>query len=114
MFAAATDERTLFVFLSAGDAIAYCEGIDVENGDWIFWDERGSALVADFVVPNHPGTYAICSGTYQFVPSNGLPTLEEGLARILQIDSNPYFKTISDVRAHLASVNQVSQPTPAG
>lgn len=108
IFAAATDEGTLFVFPSLEDAIAYCEGIDVEDGGWLFWNENGSALVADFVVPNHRGRHTICSGAYQLVPASSLPSLEEVLARILQMDRNPYFTDLSDVRVHLASASQAS------
>ena len=84
----------------------------MEDGVWLFWDEGGGALVADFVVPNRRNEHAICSGTYRLVPAIGLPTLEETLARILQMERNPYFAQLSDVRVHLAGANQGHPSTP--
>lgn len=41
IFALATDYRSLFVFASVVEAVAHCEGIDVEDGGWAFWDGAG-------------------------------------------------------------------------
>lgn len=107
IFAAATDEGTLLVFQSPADAIAYCEGIDVEDGGWLFWNESGNALAADFITPNHRGNHVIGSGMYRLVPADGLPPLEEALACIHRMDRNPHFADISDIRVHLASAKQL-------
>jgi hypothetical protein len=42
LFALSTDDRTLMVFGDAADAVAYCEGRDVAEGGWRFWDAAGS------------------------------------------------------------------------
>ena len=34
IFAFDTDDRSLMVFSSEAEAIAYCEGVDVEEGGW--------------------------------------------------------------------------------
>ena len=109
IFAAATDENTLFVFASIAEAIAYCEGIDVEDDGWIFWDDAGNALSAEFLTPNHRGRFAIGGGTCRLVQASGKPTLTEFIASIRHIDGNPYFSTLSAVREHLAPAAQVSQ-----
>ena len=104
IFAAATDENTLCIFASAADAIAYCEGIDVEDGGWRFWDESGNPLSAEFLTPNHRERFTICSGTYRLVQSSSQPTLSESISGIRHIDGNPYFATLSAVQLHLATM----------
>jgi hypothetical protein len=68
IFAFATDDKGLEVFLSKEEAIAYCEGIDVENGEWLFWDEYGASLEAKFSIPNKKGRFSVVSGKYDLVP----------------------------------------------
>ncbi|MDR6674377.1 hypothetical protein [Xanthomonas sp. 1678] len=109
IFATATDENTLFVFDSIAEAIAYCEGIDVEDGSWIFWDEAGNALSAEFIMPNHHGRLTVGDGAYRLVQAPDQPTLAESLSSIFHIDGNPHFATLSAVGAHLATAAQVSR-----
>ncbi|WAC63717.1 hypothetical protein OVA13_04490 [Pseudoxanthomonas sp. SL93] len=109
IFAAATDENTLFVFASISEAIAYCESIDVEDGGWIFWDHAGNALSAEFLTPNHRGRFTVGGGTYRLVQVSGKPTLTESIASIHHINGNPYFSTLSAVHEHLATPTQVPQ-----
>jgi len=109
IFALATDENTLFVFASVTDAIAYCEGIDVEDGGWSFWDHAGCALDAEFLIPNHRNGFTVGNGSYRLVPMSDKASLRDSLTSAWQIGDNAYFPTLSAVRAHLASVAQVSQ-----
>ncbi|WP_369915442.1 hypothetical protein AB8810_02245 [Xanthomonas sp. NCPPB 3005] len=109
IFAVATDENTLFVFATIAEAIAYCEGIDVEDGGWIFWDDVGDALSAEFLTPNHPSRFAVGGGTYRLTQATDKPTLTESIAAIRHIDGNPHFATLSAVQEHLATAVQVSQ-----
>ena len=109
IFAAATDENTLFVFASIAEAITYCESIDVEDGGWIFWDDSGRALSAEFLIPNHRARFAVVGGTYRLVQVSGKPTLTESIASIHHINGNPYFSTLSAIQEHLATVTQVPQ-----
>ncbi|MFN9707660.1 MAG: hypothetical protein ACK53K_04400 [Burkholderiales bacterium] len=39
IFALSTDDKTLMVFASETEATAYAEGIDVEDGGWLFFDD---------------------------------------------------------------------------
>src|SRR6266498_1398186 len=48
IFAFATDDRTLFVFPNEAKACSYAEGIDVEDGVWLFFAEDGTPLVPAF------------------------------------------------------------------
>ncbi|PPJ43928.1 MULTISPECIES: hypothetical protein [unclassified Pseudoxanthomonas] len=109
IFAAATDERTLFVFPSAEDAVVYCEGIDVEGDGWLFWDEAGRALAPEFITPNHRGRFSIGSGKYVLVPAPHNCSLVVTLAELSHLDSNPHFHDFSSVLAHLAKVARTPQ-----
>ena len=55
IFAVATDERSLYAFASEEEAIAKCEGLDVEAAGWLFWDSAGNPLEAEFLTPNKRG-----------------------------------------------------------
>lgn len=103
IFAAASDENTLFVFASTTEAIAYCEGVDVEDGGWLFWDEDGNALRAEFLTPTHRGRLTVGGGTYHLVRAPDLPVLAASLPLIRHIDGNPRFATLAEVADYLAS-----------
>ncbi|MEF3081091.1 hypothetical protein V3391_02525 [Luteimonas sp. SMYT11W] len=55
IFAVETEERSLTVFPTEGDVVAYCEGLDVEVATWLFWAADGSPLEAEFITPNKRG-----------------------------------------------------------
>ncbi|GAB3345287.1 hypothetical protein [Marilutibacter aestuarii] len=103
IFAVATDEATLMVFPGAGEAIGYCEAIDVEDGGWLFWDETGTALAPRFFVPNHRGPFVVGGGRYDLVPAPHLAGLDQDMAAIRQLEANPYFPTLEAVESHLAN-----------
>lgn len=109
IFALATDENTLFVFASFTDVMAYCEGIDVEDGVWNFWDHTGCALGAEFHAPNHRVGFTAGNGSYRLVPMRDKATLGESLPSIRQIGDNPHFSSLAALQAHLASITQVPQ-----
>ncbi|KAF1721241.1 hypothetical protein [Pseudoxanthomonas wuyuanensis] len=109
IFAVATDERTLFVFSSAAAANAYCEGIDVEDGGWLFWDEAGTALAPEFLTSNYRDKFTVGSGTYQLVPAPHRPLLAEVITEINHLEANPYFADLSAVRTHFAIATRTSQ-----
>lgn len=109
IFALATDERTLMVFSTPGEAIAHCEGIDVEDGLWLFWAESGAPLEPVFLTPNYRDSIGVGSGTYQLVLSQLLPGLAQVLGEINAIGANPFFPSIQTVQTHLAQVPQVPQ-----
>lgn len=103
IFAVATDEMSLLVFATAEEAIAYCEGIDVEAGDWMFWDERGVALSPEFLAPNYRARFVVGSGKYRLAATPTLPALKQVLAGLRSIEANPSFATLAAVQAYLAT-----------
>jgi hypothetical protein len=48
IFAYAVDDRSLMAFSTTAEAIAYAEPLDVSDGNWLFFDERGQALCPQF------------------------------------------------------------------
>ncbi|MBB4128356.1 hypothetical protein GGR77_003683 [Xanthomonas translucens] len=109
IFALATDERTLMVFSTPDEAIAHCEGIDVEDGLWLFWAESGAALQPLFLTPNYRDSIVVGSGTYRLVLAQPLPGLAQTLGEISAMEANPFFSSLQAVQAHLARVAQVPQ-----
>ena len=71
VFALGTDDGELMVFPTAAEAVSYCEGIDVEDGGWLFFAGDGSPLEAQFERPNERGTFTVRSGTYALRPAIG-------------------------------------------
>lgn len=101
IFAAATDERSLMVFATVAETISHCEGIDVEDGGWLFWDERGDALKPEFLSENLRGRFTVGSGAYRLVEAPDRPTLTEALAGILGMEPNPHFASMAALREFL-------------
>jgi len=69
IFAVETEERALYTFQSREDAIAACEGLDVEAAVWLFWDESGEPLEPKFTVPNKRGLFSVSNGVYSLIPT---------------------------------------------
>lgn len=101
IFAFSTDDRGLEVFLTKEEAISYCEGIDIENGEWIFWDEFGSSMEAKFYEPNKKGILGVVSGKYDLVPFPEGLELIEFLSNVGYVEGHGMFKDVSEVRQHL-------------
>ncbi len=87
-FAFSADDRTLHAFATEAEATAYAEGIDVEDGVWLFFDQRGAALEAVFTRPNERGKLIIRSGTYHLRPaaSAQTETLNQVLPRVTSFE----------------------------
>ncbi|MCV6623232.1 MAG: hypothetical protein OIF51_15935 [Cellvibrionaceae bacterium] len=66
-----SDSETLGLneFLTEADATDYFEGVDVEDGIYLFWDTEGEPLQAQFISPNKRGLFSVVSGTYRLVPT---------------------------------------------
>ena len=111
IFALATDEQTLTIFRTSEKAIAYCEGIDVEEGIWLFWSEDGLPLHPDFLTPNQRGRFSVVNGVYRLLPAQSGGTLAEALDGIHSIDPNPFFPSLAALQTHLAGATQA---TPHG
>lgn len=105
IFALATDEMNLLVFPASQEATACCEGIDVEAGVWLFWNEDGLPLQPDFLTPNRDGRLSVVSGIYRLIPAPSGRTLAEILGDIRAMDPNPFFPTIAALQARIHSRN---------
>jgi hypothetical protein len=104
IFALSTDDRSLAVFSDADSAIAYCEGIDVAEGVWLFWGPAGQPLEAVFSVPASSGLFMVNNGKYTlaFSSSGEKPGLNESLAGVAALDPNPYFPSLAAIAEHLS------------
>ena len=102
IFALATDDRGLMVFPDPTSAIDYCEGIDVEDGGWLFWGEQGEALDAVFSRPSERGRSWIRSGAYSLHPSANGKGLLESIDLVGYLVHNPHFASLDEVVAYLA------------
>lgn len=109
IFALAKDEGTLMVFDNEESAVAYCEGIDVEEGGWQFWDEDGVSLTAEFLTPNYRSGRTVGNGTYRLLPDSRLPSLASALALVSHLESNPYFATLAEVESRVTLKTDMQQ-----
>ena len=115
IFAFATDDRSLMVFVSEAEAIAYCEGIDVEEGGWLFFANDGSPLEPHFSRPSHRGTFSVESGEYTLRPAkpgNDL-SLRERLSEIASVEGMPGISNIADVERLLTAGSRGDAPKTA-
>jgi hypothetical protein len=99
IFAFATDDRTLHVFANESMACSYAEGIDVEDGIWLFFANDGNPLVPSFTKANERRRFSIVSGSYFL--SQGAPPNARHLLDILP--------EVSIVEGELKSVEAVRQ-----
>ncbi|MBQ0753307.1 MAG: hypothetical protein KBT87_11310 [Gammaproteobacteria bacterium] len=101
IFAFSTDDNGLEVFPTKDEAINYCEGIDVEEGLWLFWDESGENMEAKFSVPNKKDGSWVQSGVYDLVPFPIGLELIEFISNVGYVEGRGIFNTVQDIRLHL-------------
>jgi len=100
IFALSTDDRTLSVFATAAEAIGYCEGIDVEDGVWLFFANDGTPLKPTFTSPNRRGVILVGSGTYILEPASVGVHLCDALKGVAAVEGSG-MSSVDDVRRHL-------------
>ena len=98
MFALARDDGGLVAFPSPGQAVSYCEGVDVEDGVWSFFAEDGSPLAAVFDRPNKRGRFSVVSGRYSLQPASG-PSLQDRLSEVRAVGGT--ISSVGELRAIL-------------
>lgn len=103
IFAVDTEERTLYTFESEAQAIAACEGLDVEAAVWLFWANDGSPLEPMFTLPNKRGLFTVKNGTYHLVPSSEdhHAHLTEAVEEVLHYEAAAPLNTAQGVRSYL-------------
>ena len=116
IFALAIDDRTLMVFPDEAQAVAYCEGIDVEEGNWLFFNDNGKPLDAVFTTPNKHGSFSVMSGVYILRQSADvtMKTLLNQLDEISVVEGESPLKTIAEIRKHLTlEASGIAAKSPA-
>ena len=105
IFVAETEERSFYAFPTERDAVAHCEGLDVEAGIWLFWDDAGNPLEPLFSVPNKRGLFTVENGTYTLVPASPEhhAPLVEVLNEFLSFESPAPFNSEGAVRSYLSA-----------
>jgi hypothetical protein len=113
IFAADTDDRSLHVFPDAVTAASYCEGTAVEATMWLFWDENGKPLEAEFDVPNKRGLFTTKNGVYHLVPGTDgrFVTLSEMLDGVRQVIGE--FTSVKAVQEYLNGLGAAGSTSPA-
>ena len=109
MIFALGEDRVLEVHEDLAAVQRSCEGIDVENSVWEFFDERGRPLDPVFVEPNERWRIfgkisMVRSGRFELTLAehSARPSLVQSLARCVLLDPNPHFASLDEVKAHLA------------
>jgi hypothetical protein len=103
VFAAETEERSLYTFASEVEAIAYCEGLDVEAAIWLFWDWAGKPLAPVFSTANKRGLLVAQSGTYRLTAAepNHHTLLSDVMHEFTAFEGSHPFNSRAGVLAHL-------------
>ena len=103
IFAVETEERTLRTFVNEAEAIAACEGLDVEAASWLFWSNDGTPLEPVFTVPNKRGLFTVKNGAYFLKLAEPLhhAHLSEAVDEVLSFEGPEPFTSASAVKAHL-------------
>ena len=97
IFAFATDERVLYVFESAADAIAHCEGPDVDSGVWQFYSQSGAHLEASFSDPVERTAFSVSQGQYTLRPGSGVE-LSQRIVEVQAVEGPESVRSIEAVR----------------
>lgn len=110
LFALSTDDRTLMVFGDAADAVAYCEGLDVAEGGWRFWDAAGAPLEAAFAEPAVRGRLITANGRYALVPAHAPDAvpLRACFDAIRALTPNPHIADLAALRLMLDERHRAS------
>jgi hypothetical protein len=103
IFAVETEERSLRVFANEAEAVAACEGLDVEAAIWLFWSNDGTPLEPVFTVPNKRGLLTVKNGVYVLKPAESPhhAHLSEAVDEILTFEGPEPFTSASAIKTHL-------------
>ncbi|XOV87354.1 MAG: hypothetical protein ACFHX7_20760 [Pseudomonadota bacterium] len=101
-----TEERSLYEYADASEAIQACEALDVEAAMWLFWDETGQPLEPIFTTPNKRGLFRATNGEYHLEPADvdSFPHLSEAIEEVLNIEKSITNRSIDEVRRSIGSV----------
>lgn len=104
------DDNMLYVHSTQNELQSTYEGIDVENGEYKFFDDYGRSLAAVFDEPNKLGKVFgflgwADSGKYHLVLNEEVnnPKLIDILDSISGIEKNQYFSNLGEVYQFLST-----------
>ncbi len=116
MIVAFAEDRSVFVFENTEDACREFEGIDVESGVVIFFGESGTPLRPVFTEPNRQGRSFlvewVVSGAYRLDTDPGAEQdpLWLALLEASHLEPNSLFKSLDELRRHLAENGAIVDP----
>jgi hypothetical protein len=98
VFVLLTDEQTLMVYPTEAAAISACEGIDVEDGEYRFFNAAGHPLLPVFDEPNSRTRLLVRSGRYHLrLAEDARDDLLSLLPSIPRIEPSTALKSADDV-----------------
>ena len=100
-FVFATDDESLSVHSTDTLACREAEGIDVEDGLYLFFDDAGRPLRPVFSTPNQRGSFSVLSGVYTLhtEPSGRASGLFDILPQVTSVEGE--LSSVEAVRQHL-------------
>jgi hypothetical protein len=108
------DDQTVSVLPDIESVWAECEAVDVESGEFQFFDELGRSLRPRFVAPVRRtpllfGIGLVGGGHFELDLDSEVQgsAFEKALENALAIEPNPWFETIADLRSYVAENRKV-------
>jgi len=104
-----TDDQTVSVFPDVASVQVECEGIDVEEGIYRFFDELGRSLVPRWITPMQKNSWlfgieSVGGGLFELVlDPEDHSAFETSLAKTVAIEPNRLFATVSDLANYVAA-----------
>jgi hypothetical protein len=102
------NDQTVGVFHNIDSVLTACEAVDVEDGEYCFFDECGRRFVPIIIKPvsRTPGFFGewVSGGDFKLE----LDTQDDGsafdraIATVLAIDPNPRFASVADLARHVS------------
>lgn len=111
-FALSTDDLMLHVFASIDELTGYCEGVDVEDDGWQFWNEAGVALAPRFTEPVERSAFVVGGGRYILEVNESGNRLATELRRVQALAANSCFSSLHAVRQHLSGQSRAGNGSP--
>ena len=105
VFSLETDENTLYVFPDEKSAIAYCEGVDVADGLWVFFGSDGCPLEPVFTEPAYCQGFTASNGKYFLRPALAVYEnyLQAILPNIAAVDGIPPYDSVAAIKLLLTA-----------
>ena len=98
------EDNTLIVAGNLSEARRECEGIDVEDGVYNFFDDQGRPLRPTFSTPNTKSKLfgpisVVQSGVFDLeVDTDSKETIHSFLTNKVALESNPHFSCLEEIK----------------